>query len=274
MIIDSHIHFWVYDPTRDAWITDEMKCLRQNFLPENIEPVLVQHGIDGVVAVQADQSEMETRFLLKLAKANPFIKAVIGWIDLRDERVEERLQHYAQFPVIKGWRHIVQAEPKGFLESEEFLRGIKKLKHYNYTYDILIYPHQLRDANQFIQKISDQRVVIDHGAKPDIKNREIKEWTNCMRELAQIPTVYCKISGLLTETNWQQWSPTDFYPYLDVLFECFGTDRLLFGSDWPVMLLSGAYTDWKNIVENYLANFSLADRQKIFGGNAIHFYKI
>lgn len=272
MLIDSHIHFWNYNKIKDAWITDDMKVLQQNFLPVNLEAIINENGIDGVVAVQANQSETETFFLNDLAKANPFIKAVIGWVDLRSEAAEERLNYFSQFPIIKGWRHIVQAEPEGFLLDNDFLRGINLLGKYGYTYDILIYPNQLKETLAFIQQFPHQKFVIDHCAKPLLKTKEIAEWKMWMNEIAAHPYVFCKVSGLLTEANWNNWTEADFTAYLDTVFGAFGTHRILFGSDWPVINLAGNYSGWKKIIENYLQSFSEEEQQKVFGGNAQAFY--
>lgn len=274
MVIDSHVHFWNYDKLRDAWITDNMKVLQENYLPQTIELTLKRNSVDAVIAVQADQSEQETLFLAELAQTHSLIKGVVGWIDLQNENIEERLQYFSQFPIIKGWRHIAQVEPGDFLLQEKFQNGIRALQLHNYTYDVLIYHYQLPAALQLVNKFPKQKFVIDHCAKPDIKNKTIDEWKVLMKEMASRPNVYCKLSGLLTEAVWGKWGPADFYPYLDVLFEAFGTSRLLFGSDWPVMLLSGMYVQWKSLVEKYMENISSKEQEKILGTNAINFYNL
>ena len=274
MLIDSHVHFWNFDKQNDAWITNNMKILQQDFLPVNILPTLQEAGVDGLVAVQAGQSETETNFLLSLAQTNSFINGVVGWVDLQNETVEDRLNYYAQFTAIKGWRHIIQTEAEGFLSGKNFIKGIAQLQLFNYTYDILVYQHQLKEVLELVQKFPNQKFVIDHCAKPDIKNKPIEPWKTLIKEIASNPNVYCKLSGLLTESNWQQWEPKDFYPYLDVVFEAFGAKRILFGSDWPVMLLSGKYVQWKNLVEIYLKPFSAEEQNNIMGTNAINFYNL
>lgn len=281
MIVDSHVHFWKYNKQRDAWITDKMKILRKDYLPEHLDLTLKRTGVDGCVAIQADQSELETHFLVELAKTHSIIKGVVGWIDLQHvrmdsggENIEERLNYFSQYSIIKGWRHIVQSELKGFLSNPNFLRGVKSLQQYNYTYDILIYHYQLNEVIEFVSKFPEQKFVIDHCAKPDIKNKNIEEWKLLIKEAAQNKNVYCKLSGLLTEAAWKEWSAADFYPYLDAVFDAFGTDRLLYGSDWPVILLSGIYVQWKSLLEKYMENFVEEDRQKIFGQNAIQFYNL
>ena len=274
MIIDTHVHFWKYDKKRDAWITDDMKILKQDHLPAHLIPTLKRNGVDGCVAVQAGQSEYETHFLVELAKTHSEIKGVVGWTELQGKSVEERLQFFSQYNIIKGWRHVVQSEPDDFLVREDFQNGIRALALYNYTYDILIYHYQLRPALEFVAKFPKQKFVVDHCAKPDIGKKDIDEWKVLMKEMARHPNVFCKLSGLFTETNWKRWSAGDFYPYLDVVFETFGTDRLMFGSDWPVMLLSGIYVQWKSLLEKYMENFVEEDRLKVFGENAIDFYNL
>lgn len=274
MVIDAHVHFWKFDKKRDAWITNDMKILQQDYLPEHLEPTLKRNGVDGVVAVQASQEEVETRFLAELAVTHPIIKGVVGWIDLQADNIAERLEHFTQYSSIRGYRHVVQAEPDDFLLRPNFQRGIRALKPYNYTYDVLIYHNQLKPAIEFVSQFPDQKLIIDHCAKPDIKHKKIDEWKVLMKEIAQQPNVYCKLSGLFTEAAWKTWSAAEFYPYLDVVFEAFGTDRLVFGSDWPVMLLSGIYVQWKSLLEKYMENFEVEEREKVFGLNAQAFYSL
>jgi L-fuconolactonase len=272
MQVDTHVHFWKYKKSKDNWITNDMKVLQQDYFPETISLTLKRNDIDGCVAVQAYQTELETLFLIELAKTHDIIKGVVGWVDLQKENIEERLLYFSQYPVIKGWRHIVQSEPNDFLLGKNFQRGIAALQPYNYTYDVLIYHHQLKPALEFVSRFPEQKFVIDHCAKPDIANKKIDEWKSLMQEIAKNPNVYCKLSGLFTEAKWKQWSPNEFYPYLDVVFDAFGTDRLMFGSDWPVILLSGIYVQWKSLLEKYMENFEEEEREKVFGRNAIQFY--
>lgn len=274
MTIDAHIHFWKYDSKKDDWITDDMRILKQDYLPETIASSLRRNGIDGCVAVQASQTELETHFLVEMSHTHDIIKGVVGWVDLQDERVAERLEYFSRYPVIKGWRHVVQSEPDGFLQREQFQRGIHALAAHEYTYDILIYHHQLPSALKFVEKFPRQHFVIDHCAKPNIAQGEMEEWKAHMKAMAQHPNVYCKVSGLFTEAKWKGWSAGDFYPYLDVVFDAFGVNRILFGSDWPVILLSGIYVQWKSLLEKYMENFEEEDKEKVFGANAIQFYKL
>jgi L-fuconolactonase len=251
-----------------------MKSLKQDYLPAHLLPTLKRNGVDGCIAVQAGQSEYETHFLVELSKTHSEIKGVVGWVDLLNKNVEERLQFFSQYSIIKGYRHVVQSEPADFLLREDFQNGIKALAAHQYTYDILIYHNQLKPALEFVSKFHRQKFVIDHCAKPDVGKKDIQEWKLLITEMAQHPNVYCKLSGLFTETRWKQWSAGDFYPYLDVVFEAFGTDRLMFGSDWPVMLLSGIYVQWKSLLEKYMENFVEEDRLKVFGENAMTFYNL
>lgn len=274
MVIDAHVHFWKFDKKRDTWITNDMKILQQDYLPEHLAPTLKRNGVDGVVAVQASQQEVETRFLSELAVTHPLIKGVVGWIDLQADNIEERLEHFTQYNSIRGYRHVVQAEPADFLLRPNFQRGVRALIPYNYTYDVLIYHHQLKPAIQFVSQFPDQKLIIDHCAKPDIKHKKIDEWKVLMKEIAQQPNVYCKLSGLFTEAAWKTWSAAEFYPYLDAVFDAFGTDRLVFGSDWPVMLLSSIYVQWKSLLEKYMENFQPEEREKVFGLNAQAFYNL
>jgi L-fuconolactonase len=273
MKIDSHQHFWKYNPTRDAWITNDMSVLKRDFLPEDLALECKANGIDASVAVQASQSEVETFFLLELAEDNPRIAGVVGWIDLMSPQIDERLKFFSAYKKLRGFRHIAQTEPDDrFLVQPDFVRGISQLRQFNFTYDILIYPKQLPAAIELVSKSPQQRFVIDHLAKPEIKSREIKFWETHIRHIAESPNVYCKLSGLVTEADWQNWKAEDFEPYLDVVFEAFGPDRLMFGSDWPVCLVAASYARVKQIIDNYLHHCASAQKENIFGGNAIRFY--
>ncbi|MEP7257949.1 MAG: amidohydrolase family protein [Flavitalea sp.] len=225
MVIDSHVHFWKYDKVRYDWIDNSMKTLQKNYLPEDIEQTLKRNQVDGCVAVQAGQSELETHFLDELAKTHPIIKGVVGWTDLRAANVEERLSYFSKYPNIKGFRHIVQSEADDFLYNADFRRGVALLKSYQYTYDVLIYPQQLKAAIDFVSAFPDQPFVLDHAAKPVIRENSISEWKKDIQTLAAFPNISCKLSGLFTEAKWKEWSAGDFYPYLDTLFQAFGTDR-------------------------------------------------
>jgi L-fuconolactonase len=272
MQIDAHQHFWHYDPVRDGWITDEMSVLQRDFLPEDLKPLLDAQGVQGTVAVQADQSETETQFLLKLAENNPFVCGVVGWVDLLAPNLVERLEYFSQFERLCGFRHIAQAEADDFLAREDVARGIGRLSQFDFTYDILVYHSQLPAAISLVEKLPDSRFVVDHVAKPAIKDSETEPWATHMRELASYANVWCKVSGMVTEADWAHWRQEDIRPYLDVVFEAFGTDRLMFGSDWPVCLLAADYRKVWEVVDGYVSQFPTSDRSKLFGGNAAGFY--
>jgi L-fuconolactonase len=275
MNIDSHQHFWTYDPARHGWIDDSMGVLKRDFLPEELAGELQANKIGASVAVQADQSERETLFLLDLAKRFQTIAGVVGWIDLASAAIDERLRFFSQFEKLCGFRHVVQSEPDDrFLLRPEFVQGISRLQEFGFTYDILIYPKQLPAAIELVAKFPKQRFVVDHLAKPEIKTKNIAVWALHLGDLARNTNVYCKLSGLVTESDWHRWTGMDFDPYLDVVFETFGADRLMFGSDWPVCLLATSYQRVKQIVEEYVDRKAPAAREKIFGANAIRFYDL
>ena len=274
MIIDSHQHFWEFDPLRDHWITDEMKVLKGDFLPSDLDPLLKANKIDGCVAVQADQSASETGLLLDLSHKNNFIKGVVGWVDLCADNITGQLDYYSQFKNLKGFRHILQAEPKGFMLQPKFLFGIRQLVQYNFTYDILIYPHQMSESLSFVKHFPSQKFVVDHLAKPDIKNNSFDAWSAGISQLASIENVYCKISGLTTEADWKNWKPADLMPYLDFALTKFGPGRLLYGSDWPVCLVAGTYDRQFELIENFVAQFSPSEKLQVLGENAVHFYNL
>ena len=270
--IDSHIHFWKYDRARYPWIDNNMKILQKDHLPEHVSQTFQRNGIDGCVAVQAESAEVETRFLVELAATHPVIKGVVGWTDLTSSNVARKLEEFAVYSIIKGYRHIVQSEADDFMLRKDFRNGIAALAAYNYTYDILIYPRQLPAAIELVRAFPEQVFILDHCAKPEIKSHQLTGWKEPITELARHPNVFCKLSGLITEASWKSWSPKDFYPYLDVVFDQFSANRLLFGSDWPVMLLSGMYVQWKSLLEKYMQEFIPDDRDAVFGGTAAGVY--
>jgi len=272
--IDAHQHFWRYDVVTHEWINDEMSVIRKDFLPAQLEPVLKQNGISGCVAVQADQSEKETDFLLQLAEEHDFIKGVVGWVDLRADNIKERLDHYKAFRLLKGFRHILQGEAPEFMLQPGFINGIAALQEYRFTYDILVFPQHLKAVLELVSKFPDQPFVIDHIAKPYIKDGLITEWKKDMEQFSIFENVYCKISGMVTEADYHHWKPADFTPYLDATVNAFGTKRILYGSDWPVCLVAANYTDMLNIVKTYFASFTATEQEDFFGNNATRFYQL
>ena len=272
MAIDSHVHFWKYNKAEFPWIDGNMKILQKDYLPLDLELTLKRNNVNGCIAVQAATAEVETRFLAELANTHSIIKGVVGWTDLKADNAEKKLSELKEYPSIVGIRHIVQSEPDDFLYDEKFRAGISLLKEFGYTYDLLIYPKQLKAAVDFVRAFPEQSFILDHCAKPDVKNKEMEEWRTGITDLAMFPNVSCKLSGLITETRWKEWSPSDFYPYLDVVFESFGIERLMWGSDWPVMLLSGIYVQWKSLLEKYMENYFPEEKEAVFEMNALKVY--
>lgn len=274
MIIDSHVHFWKFDPVRDAWITNEMNAIQKDFLPEDFSFYLNENRLAGCIAVQASQSDAETHFLLDLAKENPFIKGVVGWIDLSSDNIQESLENYHSEKLIKGFRHVAEGENLGFLLRENVLNGISKLHQFDYTFDILLRQDQLPDAVRLSEKLPGQLFILDHCGKPDLRTNDLKDWKHNITELAQNPNVYCKISGLLTQGNWNLFDEKLIFETLDFVFKQFGIRRLVFGSDWPVMLLGGNYSLWMELILKYVNQFTEVEQQLFFSGNAQQFYKL
>lgn len=272
--IDSHQHFWKFDPVRDSWIDETMSKIQKDFLPETLLPLLEENKFSGCVAVQASQSEEETNFLIDLASKNDFIKGIVGWVDLRDKNISDRLNHFSSNKIIKGFRHVVQGEADDFMFREDFRNGISVLKSFDFTYDILIFSRQLPAAISLVKDFPDQKFVIDHIAKPDIKSGNIISWEKGIREIAKQDNISCKISGMVTEANWKNWKPADLKPYLDVIFENFSTDKLMYGSDWPVLNVASDYTEVVKTLEDYISQFSIEKQNKIWYENAVSFYKL
>lgn len=275
MRIDAHQHFWVFDPVRDNWITEDMRVIRRDFLPSDLKPLLEAANMDGCVAVQADQSDTETSFLLKLAEEHSFIKAVVGWVDLLSEDIEQKLEGLRQYKVLKGFRHILQGEKdRAFMLRSDFKRGISALSKSSFTYDLLVLPDQLNVTEELVSSFPYQKFVIDHLAKPLIRQGVLDGWEKDICALAQYENVYCKLSGMVTEADWHNWTQQDLEPYLDAIVNAFGTRRIMYGSDWPVCLLAASYQQTYEIVEQYFSSFSEDEQGLIFGGNAVDFYQI
>jgi|SRR4030095_26168 len=272
--IDAHQHFWKFDPIRDNWISDEMSVIRKDFLPPDLQVILRQNKFDGSIVVQSDQSEAENEFQLKNAE-NDFVKGVVGWVDLQSADVEERLARHQSFKKMKGFRHVLQGEvDRELMLKPAFMNGIGKLEKFGFTYDILIFPDQLKFIPQFVAAFPNQKFVVDHIAKPEIKSKNITEWKKEIAKLASHENVHCKISGVVTEADWKNWKNEDFRPYLDVVVNAFGIHRIMYGSDWPVCLVAASYEEVLNIVGQYFSSFSQNERQLFFGGNAVQFYHL
>jgi len=275
MRLDSHQHFWRYNPAHQVWMTDRMDVLRRDYLPPELLPLLQAIEFDGTIAVQARQMPEETEWLLELANTYKFIKGVVGWVDLRSDRVEGQLARFAAQPGFVGVRHVVHDEPDDlFMLGAAFRRGISLLKGHDLTYDLLLFPRHLPVAVKLVQEFPDQPFVLDHIAKPDIANGALSPWREHLKELAGFPNVWCKVSGMVTEARWKSWSPADFKPFLDTIFEFFGSRRVMIGSDWPVCTLSGDYASTMRIVMDHLRTFGPEERELVLGGNCAKFYGI
>jgi L-fuconolactonase len=274
MRIDAHQHFWRYSPGEYPWIQPDWP-IRRSFLPADLAPLLEAAGLEGSVAVQARQTLEETRWLLELADPSPLIKGVVGWVDLRAPDVEDQLRRFASHPKFVGVRHVVQDEPDDrFMLGDDFQRGIGKLRPFGLTYDILVFPRQLPAAIELARAFPEQPFVLDHLAKPRIAQGEISPWRELMFDLAKEPNVFCKISGLVTEAHWNRWEPKDFAPFLEVAFQAFGPDRLMYGSDWPVALLSADYPGVYRLAREYVRRQGPGVESKVFGLNATRFYNL
>ena len=252
-----------------------MSVIQRDFTPDDIKPLLSANGMDGCVSVQADQSVEENSFLLAHAEKHDFIKGVVGWVDLQAEDIHERLHYYSQCKKMKGFRHILQGEKqRDFMLRPAFRRGISALHAFGYTYDILIFPDQLKFAEKFVEEFPYQSFVIDHLAKPYIKDKKIDEWKMDILALAKYDNVTCKVSGMVTEADWKNWKNEDFRPYLDVVVNGFGMNRLMYGSDWPVCLVAASYTEMLNVVQEYFSTFTEGEQDAFFCGNAVRFYNL
>ncbi|MBB1646443.1 amidohydrolase [Sphingobacterium sp. UME9] len=275
MRIDTHQHFWKFDPIRDSWITEEMQVIRRDFSPLDIQFVLERNGFGGSVAVQADQSKEETAYLVQLANDYPFIKGVVGWIDLQAADIRQQLDAYQSDKVIKGFRHIVEGEADpDFLIRPAVLNGLKALADYGYTYDLLIRPRHYAATLDCVQQNPNLQFVLDHIAKPPIKSKAFDEWAAFIDALSAFPNVVCKVSGLATEADWEGWKLDDFKQYLEHIFARFGKERIMYGSDWPVCLLAASYEESIAIVEDKLGQFTAAEKNAFWAENAIRVYNL
>ena len=273
MRIDAHQHFWNYSAAEYPWIGAGLERLARDYLPSDLEPLLAAKQIDGSVAVQARQSVEESLWLLALAKAHPLVKGVVGWVDLRSDRVGDDLRVLAANPTFVGVRHVVQDEPDPrFVLGEGFIRGLRQLRQHGLTYDLLLYPSQLPAAIELVGLLPEQPFVVDHLAKPRIVAGEIDGWGRDIRAIARHDNVCCKVSGMVTEAVRRGWKRDDFTPYLDVVLEAFGPERLMFGSDWPVCLLAGEYADVAAIPRDYFSRLSTTEQRMIWGDTAAGFY--
>ncbi|WP_017259991.1 amidohydrolase family protein [Pedobacter arcticus] len=273
--LDTHQHFWKYNPVKHAWINQEMAVIQKDFMPLDLQPVLKNADVNGCIAVQTDEDEGENEFLLALAKENDFIKGIIGWVDFLSADISDRLAYYNDFKTIKGFRYILQDKAqRDLILSKEFIRGIVAMNAYDFVYELLVFPDQLKYAEQLVNQFPNQVFVLDHLAKPAIKSGEINQWKTAITALAKHENVHCKVSGMITEADWNNWSYPDFIPYMDVVFSAFGMDRVMFGSDWPVCNLAGNYQKVMRVVAQQVSNLSLNEQEKFWSSNAIKCYKL
>ncbi len=273
MRIDSHQHFWRYQAPSYSWITERMRILQRDYLPAELEPLLRAGGFDGCIAVQACQSVEDTAFLLELARRHAFIKGVVGWVDMCSDRLAEELARFAPDPGLVGVRHIVHDESDDdFILRADFRRGIGRLREFDLTYDLLLFPRHIPRAVRLVEEFPEQPFVLDHIAKPVIRDGQFSPWREDLRTLAAFPNVTCKLSGLVTEARWDSWRPEDIHPYLDIVVEAFGPSRLMIGSDWPVCLLAGDYRRVMDVVVGYVERLSKDERRGILGENAARVY--
>lgn len=275
-MIDAHHHLWKYSAEEYGWITPQMRAIRRDFLPEHLEEVMHFFGIEGTVAVQARQTLEETAWLLALADTHPLIRGVVGWVPLTEGAgVKRHLERFAANRKLRGVRHVIQDEsdPR-YILREDFNEGVRALRGTGLRYDILIFERHLPAAIQFVDRHPNQVFVLDHVAKPRIKDKVISPWDRNMRELAKRQNVYCKLSGMVTEADPQRWTPEGLQPYIDVALSAFGPRRLMYGSDWPVMLLASEYAKWFGTVQNAIAKLSKAEQERIMGGTAAEAYGV
>ncbi len=271
--IDAHQHYWHYDKHAYGWIDDAMAAIRRDFLPPHAKAEMDRAGVSASIAVQARQTLEETRWLLDLAGEHPFIRGVVGWIDLRGD-VDAQLAGFSSDRALVGLRHIVQAEPDGFLEDAAFRAGLARLEPAGLAYDILVHARQLPQAISLVRRFPRQRFVLDHLGKPDVRGGGFEAWQRHLRDVAAVPGVCCKLSGLVTEADWQTWTPGQLRPYLDAALDAFGPDRIMIGSDWPVCLVAAPYAEVIDLVRDAMSEYAAAERERMLGGTAIDFWNL
>ncbi|WP_435274121.1 amidohydrolase family protein [Psychrobium sp. nBUS_13] len=276
MYIDAHHHLWNYNAAEYDWIDDSMTALKRNFLVEELEQTLHQNGFSSSIAVQARQSIEETLWLLSLAEQTELIKGVVGWIDLKSDTLTQQLDTLAHHTKLVGFRHVIQGEnDPSFMENPDFIRGLKILADRGYRYDLLILAHQLPAALNMLNMVPHLHVVIDHIAKPDIKSSsDFTQWQQGMAALAKNPNCYCKLSGMVTEADWQDWTNSDLQPFMQTVWDLFGQQRIMFGSDWPVCLVAAQYQVVKQVVVDFVQAQSPTAKQLVLGDNAQRFYRL
>ena len=275
MVIEAHHHFWRYNPREYGWISDSMAVLRRDFLPDDLEGAIRAAGVDGVVSVEARQSLVETDWLLEMADRHDFIRGVVGWVPLISEHLTSDLERLRGRKKLKGVRHVLQDEPDdNYMLRDDFNRGIRQLKDFGLCYDVLIFERHLPQTIQFVDRHPEQVFVLDHIAKPRIRDRVMSPWRENLRELARRPNVSCKLSGVVTEADHQNWTVQQLRPYMETALDAFGPRRLMFGSDWPVCLLACGYQHWYQIVREFVSELSPDDQSWLFGRTATDAYDL
>lgn len=274
MKVDSHNHFWLYNDSDFKWIDSSMTKLQCDFLPRDVRPELESLGYQGSIAVQAAQTVHETEFLLELSERFPEVLGVVGWVDLSSPYVDRELERFHAHPAFKGVRHIVQDEPEGFLLRPDFHDGVRRLSHYGLTYDLLIRARQMPEGLEFVARFPDLPIVLDHMAKPPIRDGIIDDWRKQIRLFASHSNVFCKLSGLVTEADWHHWSPSALRPYVQEALESFGPARVMIGSDYPVCLLGGAFEKVMLAYEELVSDLSETEQSQILGATAAGFYGV
>lgn len=271
--IDAHHHLWRYSPEEYEWLDASMAALRRDFLPVDLSREIKAAGIDGTVVVQARQTLEETRWLLTQAENLSAIRGVVGWAPITEKNFLDVMEEFESRPKLKGLRHVIQEESDdNFLLREDFNSGISAMLGSGLVYDILIYERQLPQIIDFVDRHPDQIFVLDHLAKPMIAAGRMQPWAERIRELARRENVWCKVSGMVTEAVWSTWSEETLGPYLDVVVEAFGVERLMAGSDWPVCLVASGYGRWFDVLRGYFSGFTEAERDAVFGATAVEVY--
>ena len=275
MIIDAHHHLWKFNTDDYGWMDDSMTVLKKDYLPSDLELEIGRSKVTGTVVVQARQMIEETRWLLELADKHPFIRGVVGWIDLRSVDRNVQLEQYGNHPKLVGVRHVIHDEPDDdFMLRPAFLKGIESLQEYDLTYELLLFPKHLERAIELVSMFPDQRFVLDHISKPFIKSGILHPWKDDIEALAAQPNVWCKISGMVTEADLASWKYEDFVPYMTVVCDAFGTDRIMLGSDWPVCRLAGEYTEVMGIPTTFIEHLSESEKEYVYSLNAIECYQL
>jgi len=274
-MIDAHHHLWKYNDRDYTWMSGAMESLRRDFLVADLSEAIRSGGVSGTVVVQARQTVEETEWLLSLAEANDRIRGVVGWVPLVDAGVASHLERFARHSKLRGMRHVLHDEPDdGYMLRADFNLGVALPKEFGLTYDILIFERHLPQTLEFVDCHPNQVFIVDHIAKPRIKDHLLSPWRERIQELAKREHVYCKISGMLTEADWKRWTPEELKPYFDTVLSAFPPARLMFGSDWPVLTLASGYATWAQMFRQAIAELSATERQRISEGTAIEAYRL